>query len=94
MGHTYKDGSRLEPSSALFKWIERNWASLEKVEVKGKLAKHYSAWQALTSDKLLLSVVKDGYAPPFKRDPPQFYKKNNLNARKEPDFVRKAVAEL
>ncbi len=32
--------------------------------------------------------------PPFKRDPPTFFKKNNLNATNEPVFLVKAVAEL
>ncbi len=62
--------------------------------MKGSLKRNVAGWEKLTNDSFILSVVKDGYAPPFKRDPPAFFKKNNVNALREPVFLVKAVAEL
>ncbi len=50
--HMYSDGSCLASSSALFKWIDSNWDSLEKVEVKGNWPDIYQRGKLLRQTSL------------------------------------------
>ncbi len=90
----FDDGEELSESSSLAKYVRREGEKLERVSVKGSLAKNVKAWQKITDDQFLLSVIAQGYVPPFCSKVPPFFARNNDNAKKELPFVLQAVSEL
>ncbi len=61
----YDDGTALSLESKLGIWLEENASSLEKSDVRGRLAKHCKAWLEVCSDAEILSAITKGYLPPF-----------------------------
>ncbi len=48
----------------------------------------------MTSDPEILTVVENGYYPPFQSPPWAYFRKNNQSAMRELPFIVRAVSEL
>ncbi len=77
----------LAESDTLFQWWLEHEAEIETVHVKDSLPRHAAFWERLTSDPEILQIVKTGYKPPFESEPQPFFKRNNITAQNNPDFV-------
>ncbi|MCP4605812.1 MAG: hypothetical protein GY847_35710, partial [Proteobacteria bacterium] len=69
-------------------------SAVVKTEVKGSLRRHAEQWAKDTSDPDILSIVREGYAPPFTHLPPPFEAKNNSSASQNEQFVLFSILEL
>lgn len=73
----------------------RQESSFSVVSAAGRLRSALPFWRdILKADKYILSVLDHGYFIPFVAMPGAFRARNNLSARKEPVFVRQAIADL
>ncbi len=59
----FDDGTPLSPQSKLGIWLNENFGTLEKSDIKGRLAKHFEAWRKVCSDAEILGAIKNGYSP-------------------------------
>lgn len=84
----------LKNSGVLCNWLRNSLPKIKLFSIKGSLCRSFSAWRRLGAHPYILDVVRNGYRLPFKSVPPPFYRKNNLSARLDPEFVLEAVAEL
>ncbi len=93
-GMQYSDGTAVPARDNIAQYVEAHGDELERVNVKGSLARHADFWKTLTSDQLILGIIENGYQPPFLSTPPKFRKKNNATAIKNSQFVTHSVLEL
>ncbi len=90
----FDDGAALLESDSFESFCAKNVASVVLTDVKGSLKRHAAQWAKDTSDPDILSIIREGYAPPFTHLPPPFEAKNNKSATQEQQFVLHAVLEL
>ncbi len=65
----YSDSTVVTARASLNQYIAAHTDELERVNVKGSLARHASFWRKLTSGQLILGIIKNGYQPPFTATP-------------------------
>ncbi len=85
---------RLRESTPLGKKLSEIWNSLEFSKVKGSIRANKAAWEEVTDDEFLLSVIGSGYKPKLDSVPSYACKGNNNTAKAHADFVQTSVAEL
>ena len=66
----------------------------DNIPVKGRLKQHAQFWYTISSSRMVISVITEGYKIPFTAQPhPMFYRNNN-SANKEYQFVTETVLDL
>ncbi len=83
----------LDPNSSLGLWLGENWADIDSFDVKDSLKRNIEAWKEVTDSKYLLSVIEEGYIPPFSELPEPKFSKNNCSAHQNQSFVLKSIGE-
>ncbi len=82
----------LSPESSLARYLEANFAGLEKSTVKGSLAQDARAWRQFASEPELLAVVEKGYYPHSNRSPwPFFARIMSVQCMHSPSLLERLV---
>ena len=67
----------------------------ERGSVAGKISEHQFYWEnILEASPFVMSMVKNGYYLPFKRQPTKCFLKNNKSSLRHKEFVTNSILEL
>ena len=75
--------------------VKSNCSANPKVSVKGRLKTHLDSWEnVIGANRVVTSVIKEGYKIPFTYTPQKAYFKNNNSVLRNGDFVTDSIRDL